>query len=212
MKPFKKQKTELRPRRGAWFKVPDAQARQHFPQFDGEPLSVWTTPKGLAVSSALHNAEYPDKSGVGPQYLIAISAKGNTRPTDQECNQVLADFGMSEADEDNHYPGSTRQFWQPLDPEKRQACHCKEAELTITEQDGYQWTTPENGPCRGCEFEIATGKLCPIHSQQNEYSLEESVQVMEGVNTRFNGVFKKLSMTHALADYQITPGPAIFND
>lgn len=194
LKPFKKQKSELRPRRGTWLKVDDRTVRRAFKRtkLEGEALSVWTHPSGLAVSSALHDAEYPDGSGTGPQYLIAISCAADTRPTLEQCNQVLADFGMSDADEDNHYPGNTRQFWLPLDPAKRQACHCKEVEVTVTESDGYQWTTPENGPCRGCEFEGLTGTPCPRHPKPAEYNLAESVRAMQDVNTRFNGVFEKL--------------------
>jgi hypothetical protein len=44
-------------------------------------------------------------------------------------------------------------------------CECKEDERTVTEADGYSWTTPYEGPCRGCEFQRLTRKPCPVHSE-----------------------------------------------
>ncbi|MDQ3276599.1 MAG: hypothetical protein M3Q39_16610 [Actinomycetota bacterium] len=54
----------------------------------------------------------------------------------------------------------------PVDPDRRVDCECKLDEQTIVEADGYQWTTPADGPCRGCEFELTIGKPCTIHRSQ----------------------------------------------
>jgi len=124
--------------------------------------SAWRLARGTTVISSLLNAELPDGSGIGLQWHISISNRGERPKT---VGTVLRAFGMSDAEEDNHHPGAARHFFLPLDPAHRVDCECKETEDTIVEPDGYRWTNPKpgTGPCRGCELEAAIGKPCPIH-------------------------------------------------
>ncbi|MCZ6868051.1 MAG: hypothetical protein O7G84_00945 [Gammaproteobacteria bacterium] len=121
----------------------------------------------LRVKSELCEAEYPDGSGdVGPQWMISVSYK-RRRPTDKQLRKALRAFGMVGAEEDNHMPGSTRQFWLPVDPSRRVDCECKVTEDLVVELDGHKWTNPKpDDPegCRGCLFErIRPEYRCSIH-------------------------------------------------
>lgn len=117
---------------------------------------------GLLVISTLVIAEYPDGDGTGPQHHVSVSCRGR-RPSRRELGVALAQFGMRGTEEDNHHPGIARHFWRPLDPAHRVACQCKTEEATI--RDGaYMWTNPVDGPCRGCEYAIMSGRPCPLHA------------------------------------------------
>ncbi len=125
--------------------------------------SVWMYGK-LIVISALEIAVYPDKAGgAGPQWHISVSRNGR-RPKDSDTLKALRCFRMMGSEEDNHHPGNARHFWLPCDPEHRVTCECKEEEKTVVDQDGYRWTTPKDGECRGCDFQRLIGKACPLHS------------------------------------------------
>lgn len=118
--------------------------------------------------STLVNAEYPTGEGVGPQFHISFSRTDTAtgRLCRREVRQVLRDFGLLGAEEDNHHPGRAHHFWRPVDPAHRVACQCKATEDTIREPGGYRWTnpTPESGEgCRGCEYALMSGQPCPIH-------------------------------------------------
>ena len=106
----------------------------------------------------------PGGGGVGPTWLVTISYRG-ARPSDAHVELVLRQFRMRDAEEDNHTPGITRSFFMPVDPKWRGVCDCKETEETIVEDDGYEWQNPrpEDGRCRGCEYEELFGAPCPIH-------------------------------------------------
>lgn len=116
---------------------------------------------GSTVISALELADYPDGQGAGPQWHISIRHISG-RP--RVVSGVLRAFGMPGAEEDNHHPGIARHFWLPVDPAHRVDCECKETEEIIVEPDGYTWTNPTDGPCRGCELEETMGHACPLHS------------------------------------------------
>lgn len=118
----------------------------------------------IVVLSALANAEYPDGNGAGPQWHISIGA-GGKRAKPKQLRRALRAFGMVGAEQDNHHPGVARHYWRPVDPAHRVECSCKTDETVITDAaDGYSWTTPVEGDCRGCEFEQLVGKPCPLHS------------------------------------------------
>ena len=71
---------------------------------------------------------------------------------------------MLDAEQDNHHPGGACHFFQPVDPARRRDCECKVTEVVVTEPDGYQWTNPSDGPCRGCELgKLIPSKPCPLH-------------------------------------------------
>ena len=116
----------------------------------------------IFVLSEFAVAESPDGNGVGPQWLISISESGR-RPKPKQVRKALRAFGMVGAEEDQHYPGVARHFWQPIDAAHRAQCQCKASERVVVEADGYTWTTPVDGECRGCELEQTTGAACPVH-------------------------------------------------
>lgn len=125
----------------------------------------------LRVLSELAQAEYPDGSGdVGPQWLISVSYK-RRRPNDKQLRKALRAFNMVDAEEDNHMPGGTRQFWLPVDPGRRVGCECKVTEVQVVEVDGHTWSNPLDGDpegCRGCLYEsmrriYGFESPCPIH-------------------------------------------------
>jgi hypothetical protein len=127
--------------------------------------SIWRRGRTLVMSS-LDLAELPDGSGDGLQWHVSISHSGK-RPSAQETARALRAFGMEGAEEDNHHPGVARHFWKPVDPQHRVDCECKTTEDTIVDPDGYRWTNPkpDEGACRGCEFQSVTGTVCPIHGR-----------------------------------------------
>lgn len=125
--------------------------------------SAWQSGPVRVVSS-LNQAELPDGSGVGPQWQVSISRNGK-RPKPTDIRRALRAFGMVGAELDNHHPGNAQHYWMPLDPAHRVDCECKTDEVTVTDPDGYKWTTPHaEGECRGCEFQRMMGKPCPIHA------------------------------------------------
>lgn len=152
---------ERRPGPG-WERIPIPPAS---PLAEIGTVSAWQR-KRTCVISALENAELPDGSGTGPQWHISVSrvaGAGNKRPSFVDVRRALHAFDMKGAEEDNHHPGNARHFWVPVDPSKRVGCECKVTETVVTEKDGYQWTNPTDGTCRGCELERLLGKPCSIH-------------------------------------------------
>lgn len=128
---------------------------------EGIARSAWRSGPLLAFST-LVEADLPDGSGVGLQWHLSVSCAG-ARPTNQEVKRALRAFKLKGAEEDNHHPGVARHFWRPVDAKHRVTCECKASEETIREADGYTWTNPRDGACRGCEFERLLGKPCPLH-------------------------------------------------
>lgn len=127
-----------------------------------ESVSAWTDGRVLVIS-ALELAEAPDARGDSiPQWHISVSELGR-RPSKSGLRRALKAFGMHSSEEDNHHPGFARHFWLPVDKTRRVTCQCKEDEDVIQESDGYNWTNPRDGECRGCELEALVGKPCPLH-------------------------------------------------
>lgn len=124
------------------------------------------------VLSALEDATLPRSGKVGPQWHISIvdrTSREPARPSDVQLQLARCAFGMLEAEEDNHHPGNARHFWMPVDPSERVDCECKTDEVTIEEPDGYRWTNPADGPCRGCENEeamraVGIARPCLLHT------------------------------------------------
>lgn len=120
--------------------------------------------RDVVVISALELAEYPSGGGTGPQWHISVSERG-ARPTPKGLKRALISFDLVGAEEDNHHPGIARHFWMPVDPARRVDCECKTDEATVVEPDGYTWTNPIDGPCRGCEYQRMHGTPCPLHPE-----------------------------------------------
>lgn len=121
----------------------------------------------LMVLSTLVDAEYPDGQGTGQQWHISVSDNGK-RPKPKQVRKALRAFNMVGTEEDQHHPGVARHFWLPLDPAHRVDCQCKVDEQVVVERDGYTWTTPFDGECRGCELEQITGSPCPRHRPRDQ--------------------------------------------
>lgn len=121
---------------------------------------------GVRVLVSRVEAEYPDGDGIGWQDHVSVSRRG-LRPSRSDLRLALTAFGAQGWEEDGHHPGIARHFWRPLDPAHRVSCQCKADELVVVEADEYTWTTPDGGPCRGCEYAASigalTGRTCPIH-------------------------------------------------
>jgi hypothetical protein len=147
---------ELRPDPLLWTEIP-------WPGLRRSPTaSAWTLGQ-IMVLSELVEAEYPDGSGNGPQWLVSVSASGK-RAKPKQLRRALRAFGMVGAEQDNHHPGNVRNYWRPVDESKRVDCQCKIDEVTVVDEtDGYTWTNPVDGPCRGCELEQLLGLPCPLH-------------------------------------------------
>jgi hypothetical protein len=125
----------------------------------------------LTVIVTLATMEMPDGNGSGPTWLLSVTRRGK-RAKDNLVKVALRDFGMLDAEEDNHNPGQARCFFLVCDPARRVACECKTTEQVLVEPDGYRWSnpTPEQlaagEECRGCQLTPLTGKACPIHAKE----------------------------------------------
>jgi hypothetical protein len=157
------QPRELLPRTHGWVEIPTGDMLERL-GFRAIAVSAWQ--RGPAcVISALELAEYPDGNGFGPTWHVSVSRLGK-RPKWHDVRGALRAFGIvTEAEEDNHHPGSARHFWVPLDPARRAECQCNVDEAVVVDRDGYVWTNPKDGSCRGCEFTRLTGKACPLHQE-----------------------------------------------
>lgn len=165
---------ERRPITFGWNKVPfTAALRQALPG-PAWLSSLWIKGRCTVVSS-LGTMEYPSGGGGGPTWLISISThnpwqKMQVRPALHDVRMALDSFEMRQAEEDNHEPGVSRKFFLVVDPARRVDCECKTSETLIREADGYTWTNPKSGPCRGCgwaQMRRALGykATCPIHRE-----------------------------------------------
>lgn len=124
---------------------------------------LWTRGR-VRVFSSVDLAELPDRSGIGPQWHISVSRYPD-RASHAEVQRALRDFGMLEAEQDNHEPGSAKHFWLPVDQAHRVDCECKEDEVQVVEPDGHVWSNPHDpSECRGCVMQRARGRACPLHT------------------------------------------------
>lgn len=158
--------TQERLPRPGWTRLAD-------PRLPGPlPLSIsaWTDGQATVIS-ALEMAEAPDASGEAIlTWHVSVSERGK-RPRPRVLKRALAAFGLVGVEQDNHHPGSACHFFQPVDPTRRRSCECKVTETVITDPgDGYQWTNPSDGPCRGCELaKFLPSKPCPLHPAGEVY-------------------------------------------
>lgn len=99
----------------------------------------------LMVISAVEVAQDADGIDRGPEYHLSISKRlpmRTVRCSSSDARQVLRDFGLDGAEEDNHVPnGIVRNFWRPVaDRFVGLECACKDAEPAIVEDKGdYTW-------------------------------------------------------------------------
>lgn len=132
----------LRPKSGAW--QPIQIPRIATLGFAGEG---WVDQeRGLSVISAVEVAT--DKDGIdrGPEYHLSIGRTNAARASSADAQDVLREFGMDGAEEDNHVPhGMVRNFWRPVaDHLVGIECACKADEPAIREDKGdYVWRPAE---------------------------------------------------------------------
>lgn len=94
------------------------------------PVDAWVY-RGIAVVSSVDRIHHD-----GPTWHLSVTEKG-ARPGRRAMALVRRDFGMTEAEEDNHAPGMTlRDLWMPVDPAQRNPCPCKETEEPVIEMAG----------------------------------------------------------------------------
>ncbi|MGL4297524.1 MAG: hypothetical protein ACRCW4_00430 [Candidatus Neomicrothrix subdominans] len=145
------------------------------PRMDRAHTRAWVhRHRPLVVLSAMEMAEAPDGDDVIPQWHLSITARSQdnegrwsvpARPSADDLGHFVDTFGLTEWEIDNHHPGAAQHFWVPRDPARRVDCQCKADEAIVVEPDGYTWTTPVDGPCRGCEHARTTGRPCPLHPE-----------------------------------------------
>jgi hypothetical protein len=159
--------TERHPSGQGWIRsaVPDVL------RVGNEHISAWRYGR-ILVMSQLAEMKMPQSEVVGPTWLVSVSRSGR-RPSASDVRKVRRCFDMRSAEIDNHHPGCAVNLFLPVDPRYRVDCECKDDEVTITEADGYTWTTPKDGECRGCELERMLGQArpCPIHSVKEASTL-----------------------------------------
>lgn len=126
-------------------------------------ISAWRYGR-IFVLSELADMELPRGQGVGPTWLVSISRSGR-RPSVSDVRKVRRSFGLVDAEVDNHHPGCAVNLFLVVDPAHRVSCECKEDETVVVEADGYEWTTPKDEPCRGCELArmLPGMRTCPVH-------------------------------------------------
>jgi hypothetical protein len=139
------------------------------PRVTGTP---WRSADGLLVVSQLADMNLPGSDHlVGPTWLVSVSRAGR-RASGDDLMRVIRAFEMPAWDEDNHHPGIARHLFCPVAEQWRNVCDCKITETTITDADGYQWTTDDRSRCRGCQYDemvtTLTGRRapCPLHSRR----------------------------------------------
>lgn len=98
----------------------------------------WVWPeKGFTVFSALEVV----KPEIGPEYHLSISKNGG-RCSRNEARFITKQFGMQDAEEDNHVPGGfVRNFWLPVNENLIGVeCPCKAVEPVMRENKGdFEW-------------------------------------------------------------------------
>jgi hypothetical protein len=136
-----------RPIEAGWTRLPPVPAWVTL-GFRGEAWYHVAT--GIGVISALEVAKDADGIERGPEYHISISKRiyngtpgGHpVRCTSQEAIEVLRQFDVDGAEEDNHVPnGIVRNFWRPVAERfVGMDCVCKAAEPAMVEDRGdYVW-------------------------------------------------------------------------
>lgn len=104
----------------------------------GYPVEAWEHAGGLFALSAVEVAQpEPGEPELGPEYHLSVSMN-RARCTSAEAAWVLAQFGLTDAKEDNHVPyGQVRNFWRPVaDHLSGYECPCVDKEAAVSENGG----------------------------------------------------------------------------
>ncbi|KKM86853.1 hypothetical protein LCGC14_1274790 [marine sediment metagenome] len=128
-------------------KTPTASTWRRFPApVDLARQKVLAYRRGsVVVFSQVAPMKAPDGSDdVLPTWLVSVSQRDRSMPTDETMEIVRRAFGMLTAEEDNHLSGISRDLFMVVDPARRVDCECKEDEITIERPDGYRYTQPRD--------------------------------------------------------------------
>ena len=99
----------------------------------GYTVNAWLHKDGYFVLSAV---EAPEAQKLGPEYHLSVSKSGG-RCSSAEGLWICHEFGIPEADEDNHVGGISRHYWRPVaDNLADYSCPCKDEETAIVEDKG----------------------------------------------------------------------------
>ncbi len=127
----------LRPRSPGWqeFEVP-----RQIIAMGGVARGYYHAERQLNVISAVEVAD-DGKIDKGPEFHLSISRstpQGPARCSSEAARWVLRQFGLDDAEEDNHVPyGVVRNFWRPVaEPLVGLECECKAEEPAIVEDKG----------------------------------------------------------------------------
>lgn len=108
----------------------------------GYAAEAWLhTDEWIYVISAVEVAKDADGIERGPEYHISMSQNCG-RISSEGAKEVLRQFDLADAEEDNHVPGGfVRNFWRPVaDKFVGLECACKETEPAIIEDKGdFVW-------------------------------------------------------------------------
>ncbi len=95
----------------------------------------------LCVMSCVEVARDADDIDKGPEYHVSLSRRVGSdivRADRNDARFVIKQFGLEDADEDNHVPGGVvRNFWMPVAEHLRgHVCPCKDTEPAMVEDKG----------------------------------------------------------------------------
>lgn len=103
-------------------------------------------------------------TALGAEWKVALRRTTDSRASPSDLARVLRDFRMTGAEECNPYPSAWRTFYASVEPGRRRSS-LPTTERVITEADGYRWSTPLDGPCRGCMYALAFPAVpCSVHA------------------------------------------------
>lgn len=137
-----------RPRAPGWYPLPPI---PEWVSIGYEADGWYHQAEGFQVISAVEVARDADGIDRGPEYhismcklatLIVTGRRTRLRCTSQEAQEILRQFDVYGAEEDNHVPGGlVRNFWRPVaDRFVGLECACKADEPAMVEDQGdYVW-------------------------------------------------------------------------
>ena len=131
-----------RPLAGNWIERP---ANPHFPF----PHLLFDSVAGVRVMSSVDFIGGEDTPSGQPRHEFHVSISECGGRASRECvTQVLVDFGMVGANEDNHTGsnGVARHFWLPVVDGQQVECPCQKEEPVHDEGGDYRWREAPEAP------------------------------------------------------------------
>lgn len=111
-------------------------------QMGGFPTETWAHEQVMLwCISSVEVAKEPGQPELGPEYHLSVSMMGE-RCSPAQAAWALAQFGLTDAREDNHVPhGKARNYWRPVaDRLSGYECPCVAEEPAVREDNGsFVW-------------------------------------------------------------------------